>query len=302
MVCSPDTAPLYPTNLQSGDEDEKARLEELVAAYDLEQYWSEVHPRLLSTIQHELQAPPPSVKRRDSSPTEQKRATAPGSLPRDKRGPKESVSHFLNRLPPSKTTSASLGPWIWASSPSYHPNKEDVPAFIRKATDLLHGFEEQSAELRAAHEKSGAKTTAPLTRKLNPLRRELEQNIFDIARECGVTSGKWMLFPTVGNVDSCWEAVVTALEKGELGGLAKVATDDGSDGARLICVYTHDFGDVDDVKRVLRGLIDIDLVSEQTRPIYYKCDAFTHLDIKSKNDYGLKASMFSSKDVVSGNV
>jgi hypothetical protein len=48
---------------------------------------------------------------------------------------------------------------------------------------------------------------------------------------------------------------------------------------------------------VAMGLVDV-----EDRPIYYKCDAFTYLDITSKNEYGLKASMFSSRDVLSGKV
>jgi hypothetical protein len=37
---------------------------------------------------------------------------------------------------------------------------------------------------------------AVVTRKLNPMRRELERGILDLARETGVIGGKWMLFPT----------------------------------------------------------------------------------------------------------
>lgn len=175
---------------------------------------------------------------------------------------------------------------------------QDVPAFLRNGTELLRVYEEESAELRAAHEKSNAKTTAVLTRKLNPLRRTLEQNILDAARETGVVYGKWMLFLTSREVDAAWKTVVTALEKGELGDGAKVSTDDGSGQARLICVYTKDFGDTEDVKRVLESMVQAGLVDGDGRPIYYKCDAYTHLDITSKNEYGLKASMFSSRDVL----
>lgn len=186
--------------------------------------------------------------------------------------------------------------------PNERLDDADVPEFVRKGTELLQDYEEEAARLRAAHEKSGAKTTAGLTRKLNPLRKTLEQNIFAAAQETGVTSGKWMLFPSAEWVDSTWKKVVTAMDEGKLGSTAKVATDDGSGGARLICVYTDDFGDTEDVKRVLRGLADKELVNMESRPIYYKCDAYTHLDIKSNNDYGLKASMFSSRDVLSGKV
>lgn len=177
---------------------------------------------------------------------------------------------------------------------------QDVPTFLRKGTEILRAFEERSSSLHAAHDKSGAKTTAALTRKLNPLRRKLEQDILDAARASGVIYGKWMLFPNVREVDPTWKTVVTAVEKGDLGDGAKVATDDGSGQSRLICVYTKDFGDKADIKRVLEGMVDVGLVDVGDRPIYYKCDAYTHLDITSKNEYGLKASMYSSRDVLGG--
>ncbi|KAJ5115021.1 hypothetical protein NUU61_000780 [Penicillium alfredii] len=284
-----------------GDEDEQARLEEQAAAYDPEPFWSEVHPHLLSTVQYNLHAPPATSKPISSADQDAKPSST--TLPENSRGDKETTAQFLSRLPPSTTSFSTIGPWIWMHSPQAPPMDEgDVPALMRKGTELLHSFEDESSRLRAAHEKSGAKTTAALTRKLNPLRRELEQNLFAAAREARVTAGKWMLFPTVDRADAVWAAVVKALEKGELGDVAKVATDDGSGHARLICVYTNDFEDMEDVKRVLRGLVDAGLVEEQARPIYYKCDAYTHLDIKSSNDYGLKASMFSSRDVLAGKV
>ena len=190
---------------------------------------------------------------------------------------------------------------MWGPKP-HATEGGDIPGFTRKGTELLEAYEEESSRLRAAHEKSGAKTTASLTRKLNPLRRTLEQNIFELAKETGVTSGKWMLFPSVNDVDSIWKTAVTAMDEGKLGDAAKVATDDGSGDVRLICVYTRDFSDKEDVKRVLKTLVETGLVDEESRPIYYKCDAYTYLDIKSKNEYGLKASLFSSRDVLSGKV
>ncbi|KAJ6111811.1 hypothetical protein N7523_007872 [Penicillium sp. IBT 18751x] len=281
-----------------GDDDEQARLEHLAVTYDPEPYWSEIHPRLLSTVQYELQAPSqhskPEPMSEDNSPT-------PTLRPKDRRGPKESISSFLSRLPPSTRHITEAGPWIWMWGPKPHATEGgDIPVFTRKGTELLEAYEEQSSALRAAHEKSGAKTTAALTRKLNPIRRTLEQNIFDLAKETGVTSGKWMLFPSKNQVDATWETVVTAMDEGKLGDAAKVATDDGSGQERLICVYTRDFSDKVDVKRVLKTLVATGLVDKEPRPIYYKCDAYTYLDIKSKNDYGLKASLFSSKDVLSG--
>lgn len=289
----------YRADLSSGDDDEQARLEQLAATYDPEPFWSEIHPRLLSTAQHELRSPSESIK---PEPISQDDTWSRTALSLNQRGSKESISSFLARLPPSKTSLSDAGPWIWARNTNQPFKEGDTAAFVRKGTDLLHSYEEEAARLRAAHEKSGAKTTAGLTRKLNPLRKTLEHDILTAARETGVTSGKWMLFPPADKVDSVWQTVVTALDEGKLGNTAKVATDDGSRQARLICVYTDDFGDKEDVKRVLRALAEKELVNAEWRPIYYKCDAYTHLDIKSSNDYGLKASMFSSRDVLSGKI
>jgi Domain of unknown function (DUF1917) len=50
---------------RKGDEEEKARMEERVAAFDPAAYWSQVHPHLLSTIAYRNRlataANPPSV-------------------------------------------------------------------------------------------------------------------------------------------------------------------------------------------------------------------------------------------------
>jgi hypothetical protein len=56
---------------------------------------------------------------------------------------------------------------------------------------------------------------------------------------------------------------------------------------------------MDDVRRVLQGLVDLDLVGpDNPRGIYYKCDAYTYLDINSGNEYGLPASLYSSRELL----
>ena len=36
--------------------------------------------------------------------------------------------------------------------------------------------------------------------------------------------------------------------------------------------------------------------------IYYKCDAYTYLGINSGNDYKLRASLYSSEEILNGQV
>jgi hypothetical protein len=55
------------------------------------------------------------------------------------------------------------------------------------------------------------------------------------------------------------------------------------------------------VKRVLSALVELG-ISKRESTIYYKCDAYTHLDIKSGNDYKLRASLYSSEEVLEDKV
>lgn len=89
-----------------------------------------------------------------------------------------------------------------------------------------------------------------------------------------------MLFPTVVDVDYLWGQVAKGTAERELGIAAKVAAmengGEGDGGARrLICVYTKDFADAEDVKRVLLGLKELGLLrgddGGEGRGIYYKC-------------------------------
>jgi hypothetical protein len=108
-----------------------------------------------------------------------------------------------------------------------------------------------------------------------------------------------MLFPKIDDVPRYWYKVAEATSDNRLGISAKISTGlDDDRKERLICVYTKDFSDVDDVRRVLQALVDIDLVSEDGRGIYYKCDAYTLLEINSGNEYGLAASLYSSKEML----
>lgn len=71
-----------------------------------------------------------------------------------------------------------------------------------------------------------------------------------------------------------WSVVARATANNELGIAAKVAPDDGDDRKpRLICVYTKDFNDMDDVARVIKKMRDLKLV-EPRKAIYYKCGMY----------------------------
>ncbi|KAJ4291329.1 hypothetical protein N0V88_006333 [Collariella sp. IMI 366227] len=57
--------------------------------------------------------------------------------------------------------------------------------------------------------------------------------------------------------------------------------------------------DVEDVKRVLLAMVEMGLVKpEMQRGIMYKCDAYTYLDIYKGNAYGLRPSIYGSREML----
>jgi hypothetical protein len=108
-----------------------------------------------------------------------------------------------------------------------------------------------------------------------------------------------MLFPELQDLSRVWRLVVDAVISNRLGPTAKVAPDDGSKRARLICIYTHDFRDKDDVLRVLQELVAIG-VARTGKTIYYKSDVYTYLGIykETATTYGLQASLYSSQKLL----
>jgi hypothetical protein len=207
----------------------------------------------------------------------------------------EILDTFLLRLPPS-TTPVTSGPWIWIANPlfSQRPLQSDVAGFKTSGNELLQQYMHRKANFEA---QNPGRPPGFITRMLNADREWLERSIIDLAKSKGVTDGKWMLFPSTNMVDDIWRKVAKATLDGTLGCAAKVATDDGSDRQRLICVYTKDFTDEKDVRRVLNKMQELNLIKGE-QGIYYKCDAYTYLDIMSGNDYKLQASMYRSKEML----
>ncbi|XRM48310.1 hypothetical protein ABZX51_011239 [Aspergillus tubingensis] len=318
-----------------GSEEETTRLEEEVSKFNTDHYWANIHPHEYNTIKQNVLAArgtmPSSPSDASDAPepmdlTTSHLSSEPPSTPipthdfdvpisstdttpirHNRPSPNEPISSFLARLRPSSTLSTSpTGSWIYTTSYSYEQPQADIKKLVAEGTKALHAHEEAIAQVRAEHAKKPKRTQTPaaLTRELTKHRVDLEREIFALAKETNVVSGKWLLFVSAEKVDEVWGVVAEATAKGELGFGAKVATaaadvaagDGGSNNTRLICIYTKDYEDRVDVERVLRKMAALELVDLYGRPIYYKCDAYTHLDIKGGNVWGLRASMYSSRD------
>jgi hypothetical protein len=100
-----------------------------------------------------------------------------------------------------------------------------------------------------------------------------------------------MLFPEPSELTDTWMKIVDGTINNRLGSAAKVATS----GEGVICIYTKDFRNVEDVRRVLEELAAIGVV-RLGRVISYKSDVYTYLNIYSRTAerYGLRASLYTS--------
>ncbi|KAL8741447.1 MAG: hypothetical protein Q9190_005947 [Brigantiaea leucoxantha] len=291
-----------------GDEDHRSYLEQRALDSDPQDYWSNNHWQLPSVIAHKNQSQHPS----SSSSPEKQQPTLYNpyeNLPYA-RQLSESVPSFLSRLPPLTTPQSSSCPWIYIANPfsTIRPLDQDWAGLSKTGETLLKQFSETQASIEKEEHIVPAKKGA-ITRKLTPLRKQLEERLLALAREKKCAGGKWMLFPYPEDVNAHWELVAEATAGQELGTAAKVAPVNegevgrGSRSARLMCVYTKDFADVEDVKRVLEKLVAMRLVRTKgangvERGIYYKADAFTHLGISSGNEWGLRPSMYSSREML----
>ncbi|CAK4026019.1 Hypothetical predicted protein [Lecanosticta acicola] len=211
---------------------------------------------------------------------------------------KESIDEFLRRMPIEEAPACAQSDWLWVQCPKVPRSRAKSLGAVkngsfRDCNDLFAKYAVQKAKIE---EQNPGMDPSTITRKMAPYRDQLEGDILALAVKSGVTVGKWMLFPKRKDLAQYWRLVATGTAEGNLGITAKVSTEPSEE--TLICVYTYDFSDTEDVVRVLKELENLGLCSTTSKPIYYKCDAYTYLGINYGNKYSLRASLFSSKDLL----
>src|SRR3989344_3916595 len=94
--------------------------------------------------------------------------------------------------------------------------------------------------------------------------------------ESTASSGKWLIFVNPERLDTVWRKIKYATENGKLGYESKTATAKpnplaGKSKQKVICVYTYDWTDKQDVKRIRNELKKLGIVWR----IPYKTDRDT---------------------------
>jgi len=100
----------------------------------------------------------------------------------------------------------------------------------------------------------------------------------------GKNIGKWLFFVAEKYIDGTWANVKRAVESGNLWRHAKVSTAWRSKGSQyVLCVYTYDCDDRDDVMRIREYLREMGF----KRAVSYKSDEQTAAGIYSDNKDGI---------------
>ncbi|KAK1753475.1 hypothetical protein QBC47DRAFT_386482 [Echria macrotheca] len=266
-----------------GDEDTVSALKARVDDFDLAGWW-ENHDKFRILVPH---ADP------DNLPIARRLHNSCEGLP-GARQLTESVDEFLTRLPPATTDRNSDLPWIWIANPWIPPSDKtpDHKTLVGGGLERLRLFSEFIEKTNAS-----GKTPFVIKRHISKEREAVIQDLRDLAVACNVLTGKWMLFPAPGLVNDVWGKIARATTNNELGITAKVETREIYEKERLICVYTADFRDKNDIARVLNRLRKLELVRQGGRQIYYKNDAWTELGIYGGNEWNIPASMYSSNEI-----
>ena len=102
-------------------------------------------------------------------------------------------------------------------------------------------------------------------------------SIDEEAKHYEILTGKWLVFRPREQIDDVWMIIKEKTRNGELGIAAKVSTLFQGKDRHVICVYTENYFDKEDVFRVRESLRNLGI--EET--LYYKPDIYTHLNIYS---------------------
>ncbi|SFI36696.1 putative phosphothreonine lyase domain-containg protein [Nitrosomonas sp. Nm34] len=156
---------------------------------------------------------------------------------------------------------------------------EDEHAVQQFLQQLLRCY--RSASIAYLHT-TNSDQTLPLSQILQPsqvtdiywIRAERQIGEYPPSTERG---GKWLIFVPIENLDETWEKIRIATENGELGSSAKASTAKPNQNAanetqKVICVYSYDWTNKEDVMRIRNQLRHLGI----TWKIPYKSDDDTY--------------------------
>ncbi|KAH7619208.1 hypothetical protein Ndes2526B_g06161 [Nannochloris sp. 'desiccata'] len=206
------------------------------------------------------------------------------------------ATQFLATFPPSRSSCTDVA-WIIV----------DFPRTTSVSIDV-------TSELSSLHIATTTGTTPGATtsvlekdidaaledwEKIISKRKPTKDDIGTIAKRHKILPGKWLLFPkTPEEADTAWASIVNAAALGKLTGCTqvKISPTNPNERGYVICAYTDDYLNEKEVTAAAEAL-RVALWGNSTFRdcrLLYKADVYTYLGIYSKNEWGLKPTIYSS--------
>lgn len=101
------------------------------------------------------------------------------------------------------------------------------------------------------------------------------EKLDELAQKSGILVGKWLIYRDKSGIDDVWKTIARGTFDGELGKSAKVSTAMQNNRRYVICIYTENYLDLEDVMRVREKLKLLGV----TEKLCYKPDLYTYLGI-----------------------
>ena len=170
------------------------------------------------------------------------------------------IDCYLGQYPPS---SCRKQPWLYVINLRYKQAQRSV--FDSKLMEVITSSEVRIEEDGFHFQLEEKELFVPFDVKA----------VDDIARRSGLVVGKWLVYRDGSEIDEVWRTIASSTLEGGLGVSAKVSTDLQRSDRRVICVYTQDYLDFDDVMSVREKLFKMGFTDQ----LCYKPDVYTYLGI-----------------------
>jgi hypothetical protein len=122
------------------------------------------------------------------------------------------------------------------------------------------------------------------------------KQIQNIAQKHGCVTGRWVAYIDGFSVDDVWNVVAQATNIGMLGRVSRVSACDKHRQQFVICIFTEDFTDKQDVARVLRALKE---KIPSMRDMRYRPNFYDLINLRRGNIWKIPTTIYTSKDFVS---
>lgn len=174
---------------------------------------------------------------------------------------KDSIINFLNKYKPSEISKNDC-PWICINGCNI-TNEENDNINIQNAINEWNFLQKNKNQINF-------------------------NDINNIAQKYNILTGKWLVYEKTLNIDNLWKNLATVCVNGFLDTTIKVSPKWNYNDEHVICIYTENYLDVENVYYIRHILRKIGINNK----ISYKPDVFTYFEIYKNNKWNINSSIY----------